>query len=171
MKRSTVFGSVLAAAGLVVLGLSAASSFAQSAGPMGGGGPAAMVKLADTNGDGVISADEIQAHQLARFAQMDADHDGQLTSDELGPPIPPGGGQRPGMMNNVRREEMRDQRHAQMLQQMDSDHNGAVSKDEFTAFEGHRMMALDTNNDGQIDQDELQAMQRAMPSRMPPSQN
>jgi Ca2+-binding EF-hand superfamily protein len=127
-----------------------------------------MIRLADTNGDGMISADEIRAHQQARFAQMDANHDGQLTRDEMGPPTVPGDGQRPGMMNNERREAMRDQRQAQMLQQMDSDHNGTVSEEEFAGFEGHRMMTLDTNNDGQIDQDELQAMQRAMPNRMPP---
>lgn len=175
MKRATAFGSVLAVVGLAALGLTAAASLAQNTTPMGGGpmggggGAAAMMMQADTNGDGIISADEIRAHQQARFAQMDVNHDGQLSSDEMGPPA---GGPQPGvkngMMNDDYRTSMREQRHEQMLTLMDSDHNGTVSEDEFNAFEGHRMMMLDSNHNGQIDHDELQNTPRGTPYRMVP---
>jgi hypothetical protein len=165
MKRFTRFGSALTVIGLAVLGLSAAASIAQSANnaPMigRGGGPRAMMMLADSNNDGVLSAAEIAAHQNARFDQMDANHDGQVSSDEMGPPNGAAMGGNGGMMAG-QRTVMREQRQQQMLTAMDSDSNGTISRDEFTAFEGHRMTAADSNHDGQLDQDEINAMVQNM---------
>ncbi|HVZ74276.1 MAG TPA: EF-hand domain-containing protein [Polyangia bacterium] len=41
------------------------------------------LKMIDTNGDGVISADEHAAASSAMFDKMDTDHDGFLTKAEL----------------------------------------------------------------------------------------
>ena len=47
----------------------------------------------DTNGDGILSADEI-ANASASLLKLDKNGDGQLTMEELRPPRgkPPGGG-------------------------------------------------------------------------------
>jgi hypothetical protein len=171
MKRFTHYGPALTIIGLAVLGFSAAASMAQppdGAPMMGRGGPAAMMMLADTNKDGLLSAAEIQAHQDARFTQMDANKDGELSSDEMGPPAMGGPGQGPGKaspMGNTMtesRDAMRAERHAQMLAVMDSDKNGTVNRAEFNAYEGHRMDQADSNHDGQLDQAEIEAMTKTM---------
>jgi hypothetical protein len=63
-----------------------------------------IIAALDTNGDGIISADEI-ANASASLLKLDKNGDGQLTMDELRPPRPPqdgngqdgppGDGQRP----------------------------------------------------------------------------
>ena len=52
--------------------------------PRGGGGMGmgAMMR-ADTNGDGVITREEMLAQAGERFDRMDLNHDGKLTRDEL----------------------------------------------------------------------------------------
>lgn len=42
-----------------------------------------MLEQVDTNGDGVVSAQEHEAHAAARFAKWDKNGDGQLTQDEM----------------------------------------------------------------------------------------
>jgi hypothetical protein len=52
----------------------------------------------DTDGDGIISADEIK-HASDSLKKLDKNNDGQLTRDEYTPPPPPppqGDGQRKG---------------------------------------------------------------------------
>jgi Ca2+-binding EF-hand superfamily protein len=44
---------------------------------------AEKVKKFDTNGDGVLTADEHDAAAHSLFQQMDTDHDGYLTRAEL----------------------------------------------------------------------------------------
>jgi hypothetical protein len=50
-----------------------------------------IVAALDTNGDGIISAEEI-ANASASLLKLDKNGDGQLTMDELRPPRPQGGG-------------------------------------------------------------------------------
>lgn len=52
-----------------------------------------MFQMIDTNGDGKATAAEAEAAETARFAKLDADHDGILTPDE----------RRAGMMAMMRR--------------------------------------------------------------------
>lgn len=49
--------------------------------------PNPILKALDTNGDGVISADEI-ANAATALKTLDTNGDGQLTQDELRPPCP-----------------------------------------------------------------------------------
>ncbi|MBP6834556.1 MAG: hypothetical protein KA978_27485 [Deltaproteobacteria bacterium] len=76
--------------------------------------PRAQTRMAaaDTNRDGVLSAQEITAHMEAqravRFARMDSNSDGAVTADEVGP-------------------------RWEHLQAADADHNGRVSRDELQA--------------------------------------
>lgn len=48
----------------------------------GRGGPQAMLKRADANGDGQVTQAEMQAAALARFDRMDTNGDGTITRDE-----------------------------------------------------------------------------------------
>jgi hypothetical protein len=58
-------------------------------GPKGGHRPVPPIMAAlDTNGDGILSADEI-ANASASLLKLDKNGDGQLTRDELRPPQPP----------------------------------------------------------------------------------
>jgi Ca2+-binding EF-hand superfamily protein len=44
---------------------------------------AEKIKIVDTNGDGVLTADEHAAAAISMFEKMDVDHDGYLTKAEL----------------------------------------------------------------------------------------
>ena len=59
----------------------AAPAVAQDAPPPPRGG--GMIR-ADTNGDGIITREEAIAQATERFDQLDINHDGKLTRDELG---------------------------------------------------------------------------------------
>lgn len=48
-----------------------------------GTGRAERFKQMDTNGDGRISHEELEARRNARFDAMDSDHDGKLTATEM----------------------------------------------------------------------------------------
>jgi hypothetical protein len=99
------------------LGCAAASALAAPEGH----GPMARLKAADTNGDGLISKAEAQAslpHLYKHFDQIDANHDGQISPEEL----------------RAARQQMRNA----MFDRMDANHDGVISRDEFNAFHGAR---------------------------------
>jgi hypothetical protein len=69
-------------------------------GPGGPGGmrrmpPSPLMEALDANHDGVIDATEI-ANASAALKSLDKNGDGKLTQEELRPPRPQGGGDRPG---------------------------------------------------------------------------
>lgn len=121
------------------------------------GGP---MMRADTNGDGQISRAEFVAEADARFQQMDADHDGTLTRDEMKafrqamhdrmvanggrgdmPPPPPPGGKPP-------------------KDKADGGSDGAgrtITRADFTNRAAARFDRMDTNHDGTLDQAERDA--------------
>ena len=51
--------------------------------PKGRMSSAEKIKVIDTNGDGVLSAQEHEAGSHSMFDKMDADHDGRLTAEEI----------------------------------------------------------------------------------------
>ncbi|KEJ89240.1 EF-hand domain-containing protein [Sulfitobacter donghicola] len=63
----------------IVAGLVATTAQARD----GGEGMQARFAQIDANGDGEISAEELQAQVAARFAAADANKDGALTADEM----------------------------------------------------------------------------------------
>ena len=108
---------VIAAA---VFAMSAGAAFAQ----------ADPVVALDTNHDGAVQRSEFEAMVAANFAQMDANHDGQLTGDE-----------RP--VYHSRPMELTQAQHAQsamgMFNSEDTDHNGVISGDEVGRFREHAL--------------------------------
>ena len=92
----------------------------------------------DTNGDGVISAEEITQSREARRAvaiqQYDTNGDGELSRTE--------------------RKTWKEARHAEMVSQFDSDGDGELSRTEKRAAKEARRAAielqLDVNGDGTV---------------------
>ncbi len=132
---------LIAAAALTAL--TAGGAIAQDS--QAGGHFGQMLAMADANHDGVITRAEFDAARAARFAQLDADHNGALSASER-PQW--GGGARPaGAAERLRG---------------DANADGSVSRAEWDAEGAHMFARLDANNDGAISQAELQAAQARM---------
>ncbi|GGB87495.1 hypothetical protein GCM10011363_00160 [Marivita lacus] len=106
---------------------------------------AQMFLQLDTNGDGVVSAEEF-ANPPSRFSIADANKDGLVTADEL------------AALSQQRGE----QRIARMIERMDANGDGALSEEEFAARQGGGRMfdRLDANEDGAISEEEFAEMRR-----------
>jgi hypothetical protein len=105
---------------VAAIGLSSAAAVAVAA-PQGRG--MERLKAADTNGDGLISLAEAQAAlpRLAKhFDAIDANHDGQVSADEL----------------KAARAQRREKMRTAMFDRLDANHDGVISRDEFNAFRG-----------------------------------
>lgn len=96
------------------------------------------VELSDTDGDGVISAEEItsarEASKAAKLAQYDTDGNGELSRDE--------------------RQAMKDARKQVALENFDIDGDGELSREERRAAREARraevQAMLDVNGDGEV---------------------
>ena len=118
---------------------------AQSAPATGGHRGAFMerLKAADTNGDGMISQSEAAAlpHLAKHFDAIDANHDGQVTVDEL----------------HAFMQAKRGQFAQKGFAMLDTNGDGKVSRDEFLAQAAARFDRMDANKDGVLTPDELKA--------------
>ena len=128
--------TLLAAAGLLGTALAASA-----AGPHGG---MDRLRQADTNGDGMISRDEAAALPMIakHFDEIDANHDGQITADEL-------------------RAFHQGQRAAH-FKKLDADGDGRISRAEAQSAPrlAEHFDQLDANKDGFLTPDELAAGHR-----------
>ena len=96
------------------------------------------IKLTDSNGDGVISAEEItqvrDKHKAAMLQQYDADGNGELS--------------------RLEKRAMKDDRYAEAVANFDTDGDGELSRDERKAAKQARRAAfkaqLDVNQDGVV---------------------
>jgi Ca2+-binding EF-hand superfamily protein len=91
----------------------------------------------DTDKDGKISKAEFDTESTALFKRLDKNSDGKIAADEV--PARHWGGKGP------------------QFGMMDTDKDGKVTKAEFTAAEDKMFQKLDTNGDGVITPDEMQA--------------
>ena len=140
---------------LTAAGLAAASLlvFADPAGPGGHrGAMAERLKAADTNGDGMINRQEAAALPLIakHFDDIDANHDGQITRDEL-------------HAFHEQQRALREQRRAEHWKRLDADGDGKISKAEAQANAprlAEHFDQIDANGDGFITPEELTAAHR-----------
>jgi Ca2+-binding EF-hand superfamily protein len=124
----------IALIGAAVAAIAAMPAFAQQ----GGGADA-----------GPISRAQMQQMVQQRFAQMDVNHDGFVTADEM----TAGGGD--------------PQRAATMLQRFDANHDGKISLDELMTARMSMFDAADTNHDGVLSPEERQAAMARMQQQTP----
>ncbi len=110
-----------------------------------GGGqapPRLVLQALDTDGDGQLSAAEIE-HASASLLKLDRNHDGQITPDEYNPKID---------------DQKATNDLMARLMAMDTNGDGVLTKDEVP----ERMQAMfdrgDTNHDGRLTADEIRAM-------------
>ena len=139
--NSWIKGAAVAAA--VVSAPLVAQETMGSAGRGGGGGGMAMLRMADANGDGVITRDEYVAAADARFARMDRNGDGKLdrTDRQMPSTFPAVAPTPPARIGQN------------------------LSHDQFRAGALRRFDRLDTNGDGKIDATELAAAETLMRAR------
>ena len=119
-----------------------------------------LTKMADTNADGLISAAEHESAAREMFARMDADHDGQLTAEELASlrarfgPV-----EDRGPVVGV----------AERIQAVDVNGDGLVSPGEYEAGAREAYARLDLDRDGRVSAEEMRPAQAApaMPPALP----
>ncbi|WP_052362439.1 EF-hand domain-containing protein [Falsirhodobacter sp. alg1] len=101
----------------------------------------------DTNGDGAVTQDELNALRADRAAKLDANNDGKLSVDEL------------ANADAERQMERAKHRAERMVEQLDTDGDGLLSVTELaTPPEGpdaRMMKRLDTDQDGSLSREEL----------------
>lgn len=132
-------------------------------GPMGGAHMEAMIAQIDGNGDGNLSAAEINDFRTTRFSAMDTDQDGELTPKELTDGVramafatldTDGDGFisqtefQAGAMGVSHRVERK-------FHRIDDDDNGRISEEELTAMTDRVLSWVDENDDGTLDAGEL----------------
>lgn len=117
----------------------------------------------DTNNDGKISRAEYVAGATARFAELDADKDGNLTREEMraGHKGRRGGKQAMGgPFQPVQDGDMKAQRKGgrdRGMARVDTDGDGKISRTEHDAMSAKRFQRMDTNGDGTVDKTEMAA--------------
>jgi hypothetical protein len=102
----------------------------------------------DTNKDGFVDRAEWDAGQDARFKQLDANHDGKLTKEEL-------------FSQSRATSDRALERQEAFFRRMDRDHDGFVSRDEFMAQAARNFTRCDLDKDGRTNTAECrQALRR-----------
>ena len=118
----------------------------------GGKGTRISFEQLDLNGDGFITASELQAAHEARFAKNDADGDGFLSAEEFAAM----GGKMGKRMNKG--EGQGERKKARMMRYMDENGDGKIALSEIPTDRMDRMIAkLDTDEDGKISVAEFEA--------------
>ncbi len=190
MKSKMMISAVVIAA----LGVTAVAASAKEGGKMRHmRGQMPSFEQLDTNGDGFITAEELQARAAERFSGIDANGDGVITKEELAAHAEAQGNSR--MSKGIERmlsrmdangdgqlsvDEMKPKtdRSAKMIEKFDTDGDGKISKAEFEAAQMQRankhaerkaemFKALDTDGDGSISQEEWDAAKEARGFKKP----
>ncbi len=135
--KYTVFIAGIVASGVALTALSAVAQ--------GHKGQRFDFSQMDTNGDGEITVEEMDANRAARFATVDTDGDGKLSPEEL-------------LAADATRAEDRINR---MMSRLDADGDGALSAEEMANGRHSERRArmfdrLDADNSGGLSQTELE---------------
>jgi len=92
----------------------------------------AFLQQRDTDHDGTLSVDEIKKAAIARFEELDRNHKGRLSRNQL-----------TGVLT------------FQQFRQADKDKDGTLDKDEFLSVVEELFQAADKDHDGTLDKTEL----------------
>ena len=120
------------------------------------GGPGAMdFATLDTDGSGEITLEDLEAARDNRFAEMDANGDGQVSEAEF----------------IAHSQAQASERAAEMFARLDADGDGTLSRDVLEARQGGGRMAArmieraDTDNSGGVSAEEFEAIKERMADR------
>jgi hypothetical protein len=111
---------------------------------MMGGGPMMLFEMFDTNKDGQITQEEINAVRDERFAKFDTDHDGKLSLQEY-----------EALWLDAMRPRM-----VRQFQANDADGDAAITPEEFRARYSRIVVMLDANGDGIVTREEVMQLRR-----------
>lgn len=102
----------------------------------------------DTNGDGQVTKEEIQAHSAQRFTNADADGDGQLSLEEM----------------QAAAQQRANDRVAKMFEKRDANQDGFLSEDELPKPRRADKMfdRIDADDSGTISEQEFADAQDKM---------
>jgi hypothetical protein len=100
----------------------------------------------DPYGDATVAKADVVKAGMARFDQLDANHDGTISADELASASQGRGGRG--------------------LARADANGDGAITRDEFAASQGQRFDMMDGNKDGQLTKAERDDFRAQMMARM-----
>lgn len=112
----------------------------------------------DVNGDGFVDREEWRKGQEARFKELDTNHDGKLSQDELFARTPAAPG-------NVLPSDRQAQRQTTYFNLLDRDKDGFVSKEEFMAQAERNFARCDLDKDGRINTAECRQALRRTPAQ------
>jgi Ca2+-binding EF-hand superfamily protein len=105
----------------------------------------------DTNKDGFVDRAEWDAGQGARFKELDTNHDGKLTKEEL-------------FSQSRSTSDRALERQEAFFRRMDRDHDGLVSQDEFMAQAARNFTRCDLDKDGRTNTAECRQALRRQPT-------
>lgn len=148
MKNVGIFAMLAAVS---AMGLTVGSVYAADDKGYGKRGGGKAFERADTNGDGVVSAEEIAAAREARFDKMDVDGDGYLTEADR---------EAAKAKHEAKRADRMEKRRAKREEhraEIDTDGDGKISREEFMAAESGRLAQMDADGDGNITKEEAEA--------------
>ncbi len=129
----------------------------------GGDRAKGLIERLDRNGNGAIDKDELPEGWGERLGPADTNGDGMISLEELeglmGGGNRPGGGQ--GGEGDGERPRRREGRGAQeLIERLDRNGNGVIDLDELDEGMLERLKPLDANGDGVIDESELNRRRR-----------
>ena len=120
-----------------------------------------MFARMDVNSDGKLDQADREARRTARFDRIDTDGNGQISRAEFEAKHPRGMGDGDGKRGGWGHK--RGHRGGKMMMRMaDTNNDGAVSKAEFTAAMLKHFDQADANSDGKVTKEEHQAARAAM---------
>lgn len=135
--KTLTWSAVVAAAFLATIPLAQAGGAGfgggRGDGPMGGG-PARLIERFDTNKDGKITKEEIDAVQVERFKGAAGDGNAAMSLTEF-----------ETLYNAEHRERM-----VRAFQRLDRDGDGQVTKEEFDRMSSMMLTRMDRNGDGAL---------------------
>lgn len=123
------YRNLILAAAVLTAGAGTAALASPERGPRGPG-------FADTNGDGVVTVEELQNKSAERFQKADADGNGKLDVEEM-------------------QAAMLRERAERRVRALDTDGDGEVSAEEFQAPMRWHLSRMDRNDDGRLEPNEM----------------
>lgn len=147
MKKSIILATLIGS--VAIGGVALAQDRGDRDGPRHGRGGSpedrvtVIMERFDTDGDGQITVEEVEAFRAARFNDADTNGDGAIDAAEF------------EAAAAARAADRATERAAEMFARMDQDEDGRLTPDDLDGREGRMFEHADENGDGVLTEDEL----------------